>query len=189
MLPCPSKHELCVRLNMKLELRNKGSPFQLAPKPTHNRRAIKMGQRPQICKYQEILHMLTVFHHFWFAESFLCTTFIIAICRIYTEARVKKHEFKFYKFIQIKLITNLRHCLPLNFFLIPLGVETTSPFLYLWGVAGKDLGDDGVDRGLAIMLLEAASRLELDVRDCEVSDLLWRPPCVSRAPGVKEIER
>jgi hypothetical protein len=26
---------------------------------------------------------------------------------------------------------SLRHCLPLNFFLIPFGVETTSPFLYL----------------------------------------------------------
>jgi len=31
---CPSKHELCVLPNMKLELRNKASPLQLAPKPT-----------------------------------------------------------------------------------------------------------------------------------------------------------
>ncbi len=31
------------------------------------------------------------------------------------------------------------HCFPLNFFLIPLGVDTTSPFLYLCGVAGRDL--------------------------------------------------
>jgi hypothetical protein len=29
----------CVLPNMKLELRNKGSPLQLAPKPTHTRRA------------------------------------------------------------------------------------------------------------------------------------------------------
>ena len=32
---CPSKHELCVLLNMILESRNKGSPLQLALKPTH----------------------------------------------------------------------------------------------------------------------------------------------------------
>ena len=32
---CPSEHEICGDRNMKLELRNKGSPLQLAPKPTH----------------------------------------------------------------------------------------------------------------------------------------------------------
>ena len=32
---CPSKHELCVQPNMKLESRNKGSPLQLALKPSH----------------------------------------------------------------------------------------------------------------------------------------------------------
>ena len=38
------------------------------------------------------------------------------------------------------------HCFPLNFFRMPLGVETTSPFLYLCGVpGGRDLGEDGVD--------------------------------------------
>ena len=42
---------------------------------------------------------------------------------------------------------NRRHCFPLNFFLIPEGVDTTSPFLYLCGVAGRDLGDDGVEQG------------------------------------------
>ena len=34
---------------------------------------------------------------------------------------------------------SLLHCFPLNFFRIPLGVETMSPFLYLCGVAGRDL--------------------------------------------------
>ena len=38
------------------------------------------------------------------------------------------------------------HCFPLNFLRIPLGVETTSPFLYLCGVpGGRDRGEDGVD--------------------------------------------
>ena len=38
------------------------------------------------------------------------------------------------------------HCFPLNFFRMPLGVETTSPFLYLCGVpGGRDLGEEGVD--------------------------------------------
>ena len=45
---------------------------------------------------------------------------------------------------------SLLHCFPLNFFRIPFGVETTSPFLYLCGVAGKDRGDDGVDLGLPL---------------------------------------
>ena len=49
---------------------------------------------------------------------------------------------------QVSLEQSLRHCLPLNFFLMPLGVETTSPFLYLCGVAGSDLGLEGVDLGL-----------------------------------------
>ena len=39
---CPSKHELCVLPNMKLELRNKGSPLQLAPKPTY---ILRMGPK------------------------------------------------------------------------------------------------------------------------------------------------
>ena len=42
---CPSKHELCVVPNMTQKLRNKGSPFQLAPKPTHTRRASVMGPK------------------------------------------------------------------------------------------------------------------------------------------------
>jgi hypothetical protein len=42
---CPSEHELCVLPNMKLELRNKGSPLQLAPKPTHTQRANIMGPK------------------------------------------------------------------------------------------------------------------------------------------------
>lgn len=40
------------------------------------------------------------------------------------------------------LLQSLRHCLPLNFFLTPLGVATTSPFLYLCGVAAWDLFND-----------------------------------------------
>ena len=40
------------------------------------------------------------------------------------------------------------HCFPLNFLRMPLGVETTSPFLYLCGVpGGRDRGEDGVDLG------------------------------------------
>ena len=61
-------------------------------------------------------------------------------------------------------------------------MDTTSPFLYLCGVAGKDLGDVGVDRG-------RGSKLELEVRDCDVSDRLGRPPCANNAPGVKLMDR
>ena len=32
---------------------------------------------------------------------------------------------------QLSLEQSLLHCFPLNFFLIPLGAATTSPFLYL----------------------------------------------------------
>ena len=42
---CPSKHELCVLPNIKLKLSNKGSPLQLAPKPTHTQRASIMGPK------------------------------------------------------------------------------------------------------------------------------------------------
>ena len=41
---CPSKNELCVLPSMKLELRNKSSPLQLAPKPTHTQRENIKGQ-------------------------------------------------------------------------------------------------------------------------------------------------
>ena len=42
---CPSKQELCVLPNMKLELRNKGAPLQLALKPAHTQRANIMGPK------------------------------------------------------------------------------------------------------------------------------------------------
>lgn len=41
--------------------------------------------------------------------------------------------------VQPSLEQSRRHCLPLNFLRIPLGLDTTSPFLYLWGVAAWDL--------------------------------------------------
>ena len=40
---CPSKYELCVLSSMKL--RNKSSPLQLAPKPTHTQRENIMGPK------------------------------------------------------------------------------------------------------------------------------------------------
>ena len=40
---CPSEHEICGDRNMKLELRNKSAPLQLALKPTHTERANIMG--------------------------------------------------------------------------------------------------------------------------------------------------
>lgn len=48
---------------------------------------------------------------------------------------------------QPSLLHSLRHCFPLNFFLIPEGVETTSPFWYLCGVAGRERGEEGVEQG------------------------------------------
>ena len=45
---CPSKYELCVLPSMKLELRNKSSPLQLAPKPTHTQRENIMGPKAPI---------------------------------------------------------------------------------------------------------------------------------------------
>ena len=65
--------------------------------------------------YQDIFHIIYCFSSD--KLIFACTSFSIAIWKIYRIA--KKHEFKSYKFIQIKLITNLRHCLPLNFPYIP----------------------------------------------------------------------
>ena len=47
-------------------------------------------------------------------------------------------------------------------------------------MAGKDLGEVGVDLGLG-------SKLELEVRDCEVSDRLGKPPCANNAPGVSDM--
>ena len=59
------------------------------------------------------------------------------------------------------LITNLEqrrlHCFPLNFLRIPVGVDTTSPFLYLWGVAGRDLGEVGVDLRLPIAIMPGSN--------------------------------
>ena len=52
---CPSKHELCVLPNMKLELRNMGSPLQLALKPTHTRRANIMGPKAPNMRVSQIL--------------------------------------------------------------------------------------------------------------------------------------
>ena len=39
--------------------------------------------------------------------------------------------------VQPSLEQSRRHCFPLNFFRMPLGVDTTSPFLYLCGVAAS----------------------------------------------------
>ena len=89
---------------------------------------------------------------------------------------------------QPSLEHNLRHCLPLNFLRIPLGVETTSPFLYFNGVAGNDLGEVGVDLGRMMLLGCVGSTLEFEVRDAEVSDLFGRLPCAKSAPGVKEMD-
>ena len=53
---------------------------------------------------------------------------------------------------------SLRHCFPLNFFRMPLGVETTSPFLYRMLVVGE--------RGVLERLLsvDCALRLRLGSR-------------------------
>ena len=71
-----------------------------------------------------------------------------------TTCKKKVEHLKNPDFLAVKMTRKLpglehkrRHCLPLNFFLIPLGVDTTSPFLYLCGVAGSDLGEVGVDLG------------------------------------------
>ena len=65
-----------------------------------------------------------------------------------------------------------RHCFPLNFFRIPFGVETTSPFLYLCGVAGRDLGDVGIERGRPSIAV--GSMLDVLARDCDVLDRFKR---------------
>jgi hypothetical protein len=84
---------------------------------------------------------------------------------------------------------------------MPFGVETTSPFLYLCGVAGNDLGDVGIDRGRPSIIV--GSMLDVLARDCDVLErfkralwwpvipaLLPRPPPNSpnRAPGVSEMD-
>ena len=53
---------------------------------------------------------------------------------------------------------------------MPLGVETTSPFLYLCGVAGRDRGDVGIDRGLPS--IADGSMLDVLARDCDVLERL-----------------
>ena len=47
--------------------------------------------------------------------------------------------------LQPSLLHRRRHCLPLNFLRMPLGVDTTSPLLYLCGVAAFDLCGDIVE--------------------------------------------
>lgn len=62
----------------------------------------------------------------------------------------EQYPLRWDSFVQPSFEHSLRHCLPLNFFLIPLGVETTSPFLYFW----FEFGDLGV-----LALLQTLSQL------------------------------
>jgi hypothetical protein len=55
---------------------------------------------------------------------------------------------------------------------MPFGVETTSPFLYLCGVAGNDLGDVGIDRGRPSIIV--GSMLDVLARDCDVLERFKR---------------
>ena len=54
---------------------------------------------------------------------------------------------------QSSLEHSRRHCLPLNFFLIPFAADTMSPFLYLFGVVelpfveAEATEDDEADSG------------------------------------------
>lgn len=54
----------------------------------------------------------------------------------------------------------------------PFGVETTSPFLYLCGVAGSDRGDVGIDLGRPSMAV--GSMLDVLARDCDVLERFKR---------------
>ena len=90
-----SKHELCVLPNMKLEFGNKGSPLQLALKPTYTRRANIMGlkapnMRVHICKLSCSPH-----HGFTNSES-----------RISINAKFRNFSNCLYKDTEIKQTNN-----------------------------------------------------------------------------------